>query len=136
MDKCAQKLNLRVSEFYILIKSGPLPDNMYANQMKAYDVKEIQLERMPQDKIERDFPTCVIGNDDMCRDVFLDVLSNKNNEIAQEVIHIVEQTQLNSKVKSYLFDNILSLPVVPADETPDPSQTNFSNWQQIFVWNK
>lgn len=42
MRKCAQLLNLKMSEFYIFTKQGPLPDNIYNDLMKDYDLKEVQ----------------------------------------------------------------------------------------------
>jgi len=42
MRKSSQLLNLKMSEFYILAKQGPLPDNIYHDFMKDYDLKELQ----------------------------------------------------------------------------------------------
>ena len=42
MRKSGQLLNLKMSEFYIFTKQGPLPDNIYNDFMKDYDLKEVQ----------------------------------------------------------------------------------------------
>ena len=41
MRKSALLLNIKMSEFYILTKQGALPDNIYNDFMKDYDLKEV-----------------------------------------------------------------------------------------------
>jgi hypothetical protein len=41
MRKSSQLLNLKMSEFYIFTKQGPLPESVYNEYMKDYDLKEV-----------------------------------------------------------------------------------------------
>jgi hypothetical protein len=41
MRKSAQLLNLKMSDFYILTKQGHLPETVYNDYMKDYDIKEV-----------------------------------------------------------------------------------------------
>jgi hypothetical protein len=41
MRKSAQMLNLKMSDFYILTKQGHLPETVYNDYMKDYDIKEV-----------------------------------------------------------------------------------------------
>jgi hypothetical protein len=41
MKICGQIFGMKMSEFFILAKSGPLPSYMYNDKMKDYDLKEI-----------------------------------------------------------------------------------------------
>jgi len=52
---------MKMSEFFILAKSGPLPSYMYNDKMKEYDLKEIQLQRILTEKLEKELPTYLIG---------------------------------------------------------------------------
>lgn len=41
MKICGQIFGMKMSEFFILAKSGPIPSYMYNDKMKDYDLKEI-----------------------------------------------------------------------------------------------
>jgi len=91
MRKSAAVFNLKMSEFYIVTKKGPLPDDMYDYFMKQYDVKDIIFERMPEDRMEKEFPSYFIGYSKDCMDIFLEVLKNHNDSITNEVITLNDQ---------------------------------------------
>ena len=80
-----------MSEFYILTKGGPLPDDVYNNYMKNYEIKEITFERVSDEKKEKEFPGYFIGYNQECLDVFLDVLKYENDLITSEVISLFDQ---------------------------------------------
>lgn len=61
MRQTAAVFNLKMSEFYIFTKQGPLPDEMYNLPMKNYDLKEVVMSRVPQERMEKEFPSYVIG---------------------------------------------------------------------------
>ena len=79
-----------MSEIYILTKQGALSDEMYGEVIKKYDLKEIVMQRILPEKMEKEFPTYVIGHSQDCLNVFLDVLKNPNDAIANEVIGLIE----------------------------------------------
>lgn len=43
MRLCSQLLSMKMSEFFIFTKQGPLPNHMYNDYMRDYDLKEVQL---------------------------------------------------------------------------------------------
>ena len=43
MRICAQLFSIKMSEFFIFTKQGPLPNHMYNDFMRDYDLKEVQL---------------------------------------------------------------------------------------------
>jgi hypothetical protein len=112
MRKTASALNLKMSEFLIFTKQGPLPDEMYSYPMKNYDLKEVVMTRVATERMEKEFPSFVIGYSQECLDVFLDVLKNPNDAIASEVIGLIEAIQLSPKIKSYLNERLTQLKVI------------------------
>lgn len=105
-----------MSEFYILTKQGALPDNIYNDFMKDYDLKEVQFQRIPPETMEKEFPSYVIGQNSECLEIFLDVLCNKDDAITNEVISLIELLQMNPKIKNNLSDRIGKLKVVPPQQ--------------------
>jgi len=59
--------------------------------------------------LEKEFPNYVIGYDKSCLDVFLDVLKNTDEEIASEVINLIDLLQINPKIKNYLLDKFTKI---------------------------
>lgn len=41
MKICGIIFNMKINEFFILAKSGPIPNYMYNDRMKEYDLKEV-----------------------------------------------------------------------------------------------
>ncbi len=107
MRKCSQVFNLKLSEFHILTKQGPLPERVYNDYMKDYDLKEVTLERVPLELMEKDFPSYVIGYHHA--DVFLDVLRVHDDAITNEAVSLIELLQINPKVKAQLSGGISKL---------------------------
>lgn len=88
-----------MSEFFIFTKQGPLPNHMYNDFMRDYDIKEIQLQRLPQERLESELPSYVIGFDQDNIDVLLNALNHKDEIIANETIALLELLQINPKLK-------------------------------------
>jgi len=109
MIKASNKFQMKMSEFFIITKKGPLPEEMYDQPMKGFEIKEITLEKYPEEKMEREFPAYVIGYDSECRSILLEVLKNHNEQISSEVIQLNEYLQINPKIKSYMCDKISKL---------------------------
>lgn len=51
---------------------------MYSISTKTYELKEILLQKVSQEVIEKEFPSYTIGHSKECLDVFLDVLKTSN----------------------------------------------------------
>jgi len=109
--------------------------------MKSYDLKDIQLEKISQDRVEKEFPSYVIGYNQENIDVLLDVLKNHNDLITSEVVAMIELLQLSPKIKNYLSDKITKLKTIQPDkegaEFKDETQrSNFKDWQQTLTFEK
>lgn len=111
MRKSSQLLNLKMSEFFIFTKQGPLPDAVYNEYMKDYDLREVQFQRRPQEDMEKEFPSYVIGYQKESLQIFLDVLKNHDDEITCESIGLIELLQINPQFKSYISEKINKLKV-------------------------
>lgn len=122
MRQCGELLDLKLSEFYIFTKQGPLPDHIYNHYMKDYDLTQVQFERVPQDRMEKEFPSYVIGYHRECLDVFLEVLSNRDDAITNEVISLIELLQINPKIKNYLNDKICKLKAINTKQNQAANQ--------------
>lgn len=61
MRQSAAVLNLKMSEFFIYTKQGPLAEEVYSYPMKNYDIKEVVLGQVPIDRMEKEFPSFIIG---------------------------------------------------------------------------
>ena len=109
MRKSAQLLNLKMSDFYILTKQGHLPETVYNDYMKDYDIKEVQFQRKSQDDMEKEFPSYVIGYQKESLQTILDVLKNQDNEIICETIGLIELLQINPQFKNFISDRINKL---------------------------
>lgn len=79
MRQSSIKLNLKMSEFVIVTTKGPLSEDYYEHILSKYEMKEITLQRIPQETLEKEFPSYVFGYSQELRDNFLKVLKLKNN---------------------------------------------------------
>lgn len=105
--------------------------------MNKFDLKEVTFQKIASDKMITEFPQYVIGNDQGCLDVLLDVLKNRNEAITTEVINLTELLQLNPKIKNYLTKKIPMLKSVYGnieDEDVEDDQPNLQSWKQLLTW--
>lgn len=72
--------------------------------------------------MEKEFPSYVIGYHRECLDVFLEVLSNRDDAITNEVISLIELLQINPKIKNYLNDKICKLKPINTKQSQAASQ--------------
>ena len=66
-----------------------MPDNVYNEYMKDYDLKEVQFQRKPVEELERESPSYVIGYQKDCLEVFLEVLKNHEDSTTNEAISLL-----------------------------------------------
>ncbi len=59
--KMATQFKLRLSEFYIKTKAGPLEESVYDDQIKEYRCEALHISRVPLEEMERGFPRYLIG---------------------------------------------------------------------------
>ncbi len=57
----ANAFKLRLSEFYIKTKTGPLDETIYDDQLKEYKVESLHVNRVPVEEMEKEFPRYIIG---------------------------------------------------------------------------
>ena len=105
-----------MSEIYIFTRQGPLPDNVYNDYMKDYDLKEVQFQRRLIEDLERESPSYVIGYQKDCMEVFLEVLTNHDDKTTNEAISLIELLQINPKTKTNLSENIAKLKNISASQ--------------------
>ena len=134
-----------------------MPDNVYNEYMKDYDLKEVQFQRKPVEELERESPSYVIGYQKDCLEVFLEVLKNHEDSTTNEAISLLELLQINPKYKAALSENIGKLRDINARQaqistqvTEDAGQGfvalglgvedaeiyNFKEWSQMLKWER
>ena len=57
----ATQFKMKMSEFYIKTKSGPLEESHYDEPVKEYRMEVIYIQRVPKEEMEREFPRYLIG---------------------------------------------------------------------------
>lgn len=70
----ANAFKLRLSEFFIKTKQGPLEESVYDEQLKDYKVESLHINRVPIDEMEREFPRYIIGYNEDYISQFLELL--------------------------------------------------------------
>jgi hypothetical protein len=72
--KMAQGFKLKLSEFYIKTKQGPLEESVYDDLIKDYRVDALHINRVQMEELEREFPRYIIGFNQDYLSQFLDLL--------------------------------------------------------------
>lgn len=57
----ANQFRLRLSEFFIKTRQGPLEESVYDDQIKEYRFEQLHISRVPLEEKEREFPRYLIG---------------------------------------------------------------------------
>ena len=59
----SRAFNLRISEFEIVTKKGPLDQSIYYDAVSAYVIKQLQISRIDEKKLNNENPRRLIGQD-------------------------------------------------------------------------
>jgi len=100
----ANVFRMKLSEFYIKTKQGPLEENVYDEQTKEYKIEQLHINRVPQEEMEKEFPRYLIGYNKDYLGLFLDLLNHGQEECKREVLSLLELLPINMEVKLYLRD--------------------------------
>lgn len=103
----ANSFKLRLSEFFIKTKNGPLEDNIYDDEIKEYKIEQIQINRVPSEEMEKEFPRFLIGYNSDYLNLFLELLQNGKEECKREVLNLLEILPINIDYKLYIREGIL-----------------------------
>lgn len=106
--KIATIFKLRLSEFFIKTKTGPLEDSVYEEQLKEYKIEQLHVNRVPRDEMERDFPRFLIGFNKEYLGIFLDLLKAGSEECKREVLALLEILPINIDIKLYIRDVVVA----------------------------
>ena len=141
MRICAQLFQIKMSEFFIFTKQGPLPNHMYNDLMREYDLKEVQLQRLPQERLETELPSYVIGFEADCINVLLYALKSKDDNITHETIALIDLLQISPKVKKYIGDSISKMKNIDTkaiealnlnSTAKEATHANGADWQNLL----
>ena len=120
----ANAYKIRLSEFYIKTKQGPLDDNVYDEQLKDYKIDTLHIHRVPNEEMEKDFPRYIICYNSEFLNQFLDLLRSGQEDCKREVQNLLEILPISPEVKFYIRDKITSLTSLSVKEL-----------NKIFYWN-
>lgn len=126
MRICSQLFQIKMSEFFIFTKQGPLPNHMYNDFMRDYDLKEVQLQRLPQERLESELPSYVIGFDSDNINALLNALKSKDDTIANETIALFDLLQMNPRIKKYISETIAKIKNVDVKALDAASQSSIA----------
>lgn len=107
--KMANAFKLRLSEFYIRTKQGPLDDNIYDDQIKEYSIQQVHIQRVTLEEMEKDFPRYLIGYNQDYLKLFVELLQCGNEVCIREVLSLLEALPMNFDMKDYLREQINAL---------------------------
>ena len=106
--KMANHFKMRLSEFYIKTKQGPLDESVYEEQLKEYKIEQLYIMRISLEEMEKEFPRYLIGYNSDYLNVFLELLKSGKEECKREVLSLLEVLPINLDVKLYVRDFIMS----------------------------
>lgn len=86
----ANAFKLKLSEFYIKTKQGPLDENIYDEQLKEYKIESLHTCRVPMEEMEREFPRYLIGYSQEYLNLFLELLKVGQEDCKREVLNLLE----------------------------------------------
>jgi hypothetical protein len=125
--KMASVFRLRLSEFYIKTKTGPLLDSCYDENISDYKIEKIHIQRFPQQDIEKEFPRYLIGYNKEYISIFVDLLRTSKEECRREILILLDNLPINVYVKDYLREKILA---------PKTGNKAAIDWNKILCVNK
>ena len=98
----ANSFKLRLSEFYIKTKNGPLEESVYDEQIKEYKIEALHINRVATEEMEKEFPRYLIGYSGDYLAQFLELLSSGQEECKREVINLLEILPINLEFRNYI----------------------------------
>jgi hypothetical protein len=128
---------LRLSEFYIKTKSGPLGEEIYDEQVREYKIDSLTIQRYQREDMEKEFPRYLIGNNKEYLSLFLELLKFGREDTKREVLNLLELLPINNDLKYYIRDTILKqmVPQAPQPATIEGGAANQpTEWQKLFMW--
>lgn len=122
MYQMSQLFDMKISEFHILAKHGPIAPAMYNDYMRDYTLNDINMQRLVPERLEKELPSYVIGYDQGCIDVFIQVLRRRDRDVSCEVIGLVEALQISPKLLKMVSDTISKMRPIPQESNPRSTQ--------------
>lgn len=104
--KAASYFRLKLSEFHIKTKQGPLDEAGYNEQIKEYSLTSVSMQRVPMEEMEKEFPKYLIGHNQDYLNLFLDLMAGSSEVCSREVLSLLEILPYNNAVKNFLRDGI------------------------------
>jgi hypothetical protein len=105
--KMANAFKMRLSEFYIKTKQGPLGEEVYDEQLKEYKIDQLHIMRYNREEMEREFPRYLIGFNKDYLNLFLELLRTGREDTKREVLNLLDMLPINFDLKMYIRDTIL-----------------------------
>lgn len=106
--KIATIFKMRLSEFFIKTKQGPLDETVYEEQLKEYKIEQLHVSRVPREEMETTFPRFLIGFNKEYLGTFLELLKTGSEECKREVLALLEILPINIDYKLYIRDVVLT----------------------------
>jgi len=98
----ASQFKIKMSEFYIKTKTGPLDDQTYNEPVRDYQISSIAIAKYEIEEMKTHFPRYLIGHNIEYVNMFFDLLARSNEMCQREVLQLLENLPYNPEVKEYL----------------------------------
>ena len=122
----ANAFKMKLSEFYIKTKSGPLNDESYDEQVSEYKIEKIHIQRVNPEEMEKEFPRYIIGYNKDHLNMLLELFKNGKEESRREVLNLLEILPINLDLRIQMRDHIIT------KMSPGGSEKSLQEWTKLF----
>ena len=111
-----------------MTKKGPLDQSIYYDAVSAYHIKQLQIMRVDEAKLNSENPRRVMSQDKLFIQQLLDLLQQlcDHEKVAREIISLLEEIPVNLEMQGQL---------VQSAQAMGRDGDNFEQWSKIFQWN-
>lgn len=104
----ANAFRMKLSEFYIKTKQGPLDDEAFDEQLSEYKIEKIHIQRVNPEEMEKEFPRYIIGYNKDHLNILLELFKNGKEESRREVLNLLEILPINLDLRIQMRDHIIN----------------------------
>jgi len=125
----SKKFGLRVSEFVIMTKNGPLSERVYNEQVARYEISSLNIQRKDIKEMNEQNPRRVISqNQDFVKCLISMLIGSDGFNFKNEIINLIESMPVNTILKNDCMMQIRGIKQ-SGDDTMEA-------WSRIFFWDK
>lgn len=91
---------MRVSEFRIITKNGPIDEKIYYDEVGAYTIKNLQISKLDEKVLNQENPRRIVGQDKVFLEKLILLLERGLEErVQREIISLITVLPVNKELK-------------------------------------